>query len=362
MEGKAIEILNIFDEKGYEAYIVGGYVRDKILGKKSGDIDICTNATPKEIKSIFNDALLPYEKYGSVKLLYKKINFEITTYRMDLEYKDARKPSKIMYTDRLVIDLKRRDFTMNTLCINKKGKIVDILNNRLDIENRIIKTVGNADKKIKEDSLRILRAIRFASELNFKLDSDLKNAIICNKSLLESLSYFRKKQELNKLFSSNYVLYGLKLIKELELEKYLDINVPSNVVKTNDPLGMWVQVNHSDKYEFTNNELKYIKLIKNVIENGVITDIELYHYGNYVCYIAAQILGIDEAIIYDRYDNLPIKKSSDIDISIDDMINIINLKDKSKIKIVINDLENRIINRKLLNNYDKIKEYLTSKY
>ena len=362
MEEKAIEVLNIFNEYGYEAYIVGGYVRDKILGKNSSDIDICTNATPKEIKDIFNDAILPHERYGAINLVYRKVNFEITTYRMDLEYQNSRTPSKIMYTNKLIIDLKRRDFTMNTLCIDKNGKVLDLLNNKQDINNKIIKTVGNADRRIKEDSLRILRAIRFASELNFTLDRDLENAIISNRNLLSNLSYFRKKQELNRIFSSNYSLYGLKLIKDFGLEEFLDIKIDDNIVKTSDPIGMWVQVNQSDKYQFTNNELKYIKSIKEVIKNREITDLELYYEGNYVCYIAAQILGINEAIIYDRYDKLPIKRPSDINISVNEIIDIINIKDKSKIKIVIKDLENQIINGKLINNYDIIKKYLIQKY
>ncbi len=174
---KALELLNIFYEKGYEAYIVGGFSRDRYIGRDTVDVDICTNATPKDLKNIFKDSMLPKEQYGSVHLMYKKVNFEVTTYRMDLEYLNKRSPSKIMYTDNLIIDLKRRDFTMNTLCIDKDGKVIDLLNAKEDIKNSIIKCVGNSDKRLKEDALRILRAIRFSCELNFVLDDELKQAI-----------------------------------------------------------------------------------------------------------------------------------------------------------------------------------------
>ncbi len=193
---KALELLKIFEEHGYEAYLVGGFVRDFLLNRKSNDVDICTNATPMDIKEIFKDVKLPFEGYGSVHLTYKKVNFEITTYRMDLEYKNGRSPSKIMYTDSLFIDLKRRDFTINTLCMDSKQNIIDLLGSMVDLKHKVIKTVGNADLKLKEDSLRILRAIRFATELKFNISEDLKKSIDNNKQLLSNLSFFRKNPQI----------------------------------------------------------------------------------------------------------------------------------------------------------------------
>lgn len=359
---KALELLNIFYKNGYEAYIVGGFVRDIILNKKSFDVDICTNATPKEIKEIFNDVKLPFEGYGSVHLIYKKINFEITTYRMDLEYQDKRKPSRIVYTDKLIIDLKRRDFTMNTLCMDREGKIIDLLNATCDIEHRLIKTVGDADKKLKEDSLRILRAVRFATELDFDLSPDLENAIINNCKSVKELSYFRKKQELNKIFSSVNVLKGISLLKSFGLDEYLEIDLNEEVIKTSDPIGIWAQINPSCKYPFTSNEKNYLKAILEVLEDGMINDMELYKKGNYVCYIASQILKIDETSIYDRYDALPINKSSDIKINGKDIIDILKLEDKSKVKTILKDIEYKIVNKELLNEVSNLKEYVIATY
>lgn len=362
MLDKAIEILKTFEEKGYEAYIVGGFVRDFVLNKESVDIDIATNATPKDIQQIFHDVKLPFEQYGAVLVTYKKNVFEITTYRMDLEYRNNRFPSKIIYTDKLVIDLKRRDFTMNTLCMNSKKEILDVLGIMDDIKNRVIRCVGDADKRLEEDALRILRAIRFASVLDFDMDAFLKESIFRNRASLKNLSFYRKKQELNKIFSCANVLKGINLIREFDLESYLDIRLNDNIVKTNDPLGIWLQVNPSEEYQFTNNEKAYLKAIKHVVNDKTINDIELYHNGNYVCYIAAQILGIDAVNIYDRFDALPITKSSDVKVSQKDIIDILKLEDKSLSKSIFKEVENKILLKELVNDKDIIEKYLIDTY
>lgn len=356
-----MELLKIFEDNNYEAYLVGGFVRDYILKRQSSDVDICTNATPMQIKEIFKEVKLPFESYGSIHLNYKKVDFEITTYRMDLEYKNKRNPSKIMYTDKLEIDLKRRDFTMNTLCMDSSGKIIDLFNNRQDIDNKIIKTVGDANKKLAEDSLRILRAIRFATELNFAIDDELSYAIVQNEYLLSDLSFFRKKQELNRILLSSNVLYGISLLKKYNLDKYLDIQINDDFVKTSDLIGMWVQLKPSVKYQFTSNEKRYIKSIDDIINSGNIDDITLYKNGNYISLIAAQIMGIDERLVHDMYDKLPIKKISDIALKPRDIIDLLNIKDNYKIKDILNDLEGEILIGDLNNNKEDIKKYLTSK-
>lgn len=362
LKDKIIELLNIFYDNGYEAYVVGGYVRDLVMGKESFDVDVCTNATPREMKEIFSEINLPFENYGAVHLSYKNINFEITTYRMDLEYEDKRKPSKIIYTDKLIIDLRRRDFTINTLCMDKDGNIIDLLDVSEDIDKRIIKSVGNADKKLKQDSLRILRAIRIATQLDFEIDIELQNAIINNKEAVKNLSFYRKKEELNKIFSSPNVLKGINLLKTFGVDKYLDINLDNEIVKTNDPIGIWSQVNPVNNYPFTNNEKEYLEAILDVLRDKTITDMELYKYGNYVCYIASQILKIDSTNIYDRYDNLPIKSKDDIDVTAKEIISILKLDDKSIVKDIIKDLEVNIINGNLKNEKRKLYKYLIDTY
>ena len=143
----ALKILNKIEKNGFKAYIVGGFVRDYILGIESKDVDICTNATPKEIMTIFKDSALPKEEYGSVTLFYKNSRFDITTFRREIRYINNRKPVEIEYIDDLLEDLRRRDFLMNTLCLDKKKNIIDPLNGRIDIDNKTINTVGDADYK-----------------------------------------------------------------------------------------------------------------------------------------------------------------------------------------------------------------------
>lgn len=362
MLDKALELLKKFYENGYEAYLVGGFVRDYVINRPSIDVDVCTNATPMQVKQIFGNVELPFEQYGSVHLTYNKINFEITTYRMDLEYNNGRSPSKIMYTDKLIVDLQRRDFTMNTLCMDVNGKIIDLFNGMDDIKNKVIKCVGSAFESFSEDSLRMLRAIRFATELGFVLDEELKTAIKANRKKLEKLSYFRKKQELNRIFSSPHALVGIELLRTLKLEQYLDISFEGEVVNTNDPLGIWVQVNPGDKYPFTSNEHGYLKSIKRVLRDKKINDAELYREGNYVCYIAAQILKLDAVNIYEQFDALPIKKASDIAVKPLAIINYLKLDNHAKVKSIIKDLETKIINRELPNTKEAIIKYLDSNY
>jgi tRNA nucleotidyltransferase/poly(A) polymerase len=141
-------------------------------------------------------------KYGSVKVIYKNYKFDVTTFRKDIKYEDNRKPIKIKYINDLKKDLLRRDFTINTICIDKDENIIDMLGAKSDLDNKIIRTVGNPRYRLMEDSLRILRAIRFASILDFDIDKKTRNYIIKYGYLLRKLSSSRKKEELSKIFSS----------------------------------------------------------------------------------------------------------------------------------------------------------------
>ena len=226
----AFSLLKEITSRSYKAYIVGGFVRDYLLGIESNDIDITTNATPKQIKEIFEDSCLPTEDYGSITVIKKGVRFEITTFRKEIEYANDRKPIEIKYIDDLFRELLRRDFVINTLCMDQNGKILDYLGGQEDINNHLIRAVGCADDKFSEDCLRILRAVRFATILDFSLTDDILNAIKNNKYLLKNLSYSRKKSELEKIFTSSNYKKGIKLLLELGLDKELDIPNLSKVL------------------------------------------------------------------------------------------------------------------------------------
>ena len=358
----ALKIINKIETNGFKAYMVGGYPRDLYLNLKSADIDICTSATPKDLKDMFSGCILPKQEYGGVTIVSKNTRFEITTFRKEIKYENNRFPIKIKYIDKLLDDLERRDFTINTLCIDKNGDMIDLLKAKEDIDNKIIKSVGNSDHKIKEDILRSLRAIRFATILNFNLDKSLKKAIKKYGHFLKKLSYYRKKEELEKIFSSFNCQYGLQLIKELKLARFLDLSNFDNLVVTTSSLGMWAQLSVLDIYPFTSNEKKIIKDIKEVLDKEFIDNYVLYKYGLYVCILVGEIKKIERSEIVKNYNNLTIFNKKDIKIKSDDICKILNKKPGLFLKEIFYDLESKILNGQLNNEKENLEKYIKSVY
>lgn len=356
-----MEVLNIFNEHGYLAYIVGGYVRDMLLDKKSFDIDICASATPREIMELFDIEKLSEINYGSVKIIYKNIKFDVTTFRRDIKYEDNRKPIKIKYIKDLKKDLLRRDFTINTFCIDKDGNVLDELNIREDLIDRKIKTVGNPRYKIKEDSLRILRAVRFATILDFTIDDKTKTYIKKYACLLKKLSYQRKKDELNKIFTSPNKERGRELLKNLKLLKYLELEKLDHITMCDDLLGIWAQLDVQDIYPFTKHEKAQMAKIKELM-NKELNDYNLYNYGPYLCTIVGQIKKVNTSKLMENYDKLPIKSSSEIKITPLEISEIVDKPAGIYIKEIINDLEKQIISGKLPNNKKNLTNYIIEKY
>lgn len=223
MPEEIFEILKILNNLNYKAYLVGGALRDYLLGKSTNDYDIASSARAEEIEEIFKDYphSSPGKKFGTVIVNFKELNVEITTFRIDSKYEDHRRPESVVFADNIETDLKRRDFTINALAMDKDKKIIDIMDSRKDLENRLIKSVGDPDKKIKEDALRMLRAVRFASQLNFKIDEDLKNAIKNNKELINYIAKERIQVEFNKILLSDKPSIGLDLLEEVGLLEIL---------------------------------------------------------------------------------------------------------------------------------------------
>ena len=253
-------VLKKLESNGFEAYIVGGYVRDLLVGNISYDIDICTNALPKDLHNIFplNNGS---NTYGGFNLKIKKYNVDITTYREEIKYEN-RKPIEIKYINNLVKDLERRDFTINSICMNYHGKIIDLIGGVDDINNRIIRMIGNIDKKLEEDPLRILRAIRFSAILDFRIEEELSNKLKENVFLIKFLSDIRIKNELNKILISENYKRGLKLLEEYNILKLLEISY-DDIVYVNDINGMWAQLHYKKDFAFTNQEKENIMKTRN---------------------------------------------------------------------------------------------------
>ena len=222
-------ILDELNKAGYEAYIVGGAVRDYILKKEPKDWDITTSATPDKVKEIFNKTIDTGLKHGTVTAMMDGVGYEITTFRIDGNYSDGRHPDKILYTTNLEEDLKRRDLTINAMAMDKNENIIDIFGGIKDLEDGIIRTVGNPNDRINEDALRMLRAIRFSAVLDSVLDENLYNAIKENKELIKNVSWERIEAEITKILLSDNPerlldIYNLGLMEYImpEFEQMVD--------------------------------------------------------------------------------------------------------------------------------------------
>lgn len=198
--------VNMLISGGFEAGVVGGCTRDAILGLEPNDWDVCTSATPKEIQEVFKNyrQLDVGIKHGTITIIFDKEAIEITTYRIDGDYADGRRPDHVCFTKNLVEDLKRRDYTINAIFYNDKTGIIDPFFGITDIENKLIRCVGNPELRLKEDSLRILRGIRFSSCLGFKIEESTKKAIFKYKQLLNKVSIERITSEFVKTINGKF--------------------------------------------------------------------------------------------------------------------------------------------------------------
>ena len=235
-------LIDTIYENGYEAFMVGGCVRDNILNLIPNDYDITTNAKPKEIINIFKNYKIIDTgiKHGTVSIILNNNIYEITTYRIEGEYENNRRPKTVEFTSSIEEDLRRRDFTINAMAYNKQFGIIDKFNGLEDLQNRIIKTVGNPDERFKEDGLRMIRAIRFSSKLGFNIDENTLNGIYKNSYIIKNISTERINDEFTKILLSDnpqniILLYKTNIFKYLgihcnlnrdyykELEKYINI-------------------------------------------------------------------------------------------------------------------------------------------
>lgn len=321
---KTVEfIIDTIYENGYEAFIVGGCVRDFILGISPNDYDIATSANPEKILSIFNDfkTITNGIKHGTVGIIIDDNIYEITTYRIEGEYEDNRRPKEVKFTKNIVEDLKRRDFTINAMAYNYKVGLIDEFGGIKDINQNLIRTVGNPDERFNEDGLRIIRAIRFSSKLGFKIEEVTLNSIYKNSKLIKNISQERITNEFNKIILSKYpekinLLYKTKIFDYLNIYDdfnqneydYLSKNLPI-LTKCNDKIEDRLLLleylianrginNINKQYE----QLKYYK--NNIQPNNIVNKLK---YSNKIidyCNNLIEYMFIQEEII----DKVEIKK------------------------------------------------------
>ena len=211
----ALTILKTFRQAGFEAYVVGGCVRDSILGRVPGDWDICTSALPEETKALFKKTVDTGIKHGTVTVLLKDERYEVTTFRQDGEYLDHRKPREVTFVRSLTEDLRRRDFTVNAMAMDEFGVISDPFGGQEDLKKGILRAVGDGNLRFQEDSLRILRGLRFSAQLGFSLEESTVLAMKDNRHLLKSISGERIYQELCKLIMAPYAVWVLRTYPDI---------------------------------------------------------------------------------------------------------------------------------------------------
>jgi len=222
-------IITTLETAGYSAYIVGGSVRDSLRGKTPKDWDVATSAKPEDVKKLFRRTIDTGLKHGTVTVLEKKDCIEVTTYRIDGKYTDGRRPDDVKFSSDIHEDLARRDFTINAIAYNPLKGIVDPFEGCFDLKNELIKCVGNPKERFEEDSLRMLRGIRFAAQFGYKIQTDTLRAMSAQPSRLSIVSKERVREELSKLLMGDYVEY-INLLQEAGLTLYAldaEINIKS---------------------------------------------------------------------------------------------------------------------------------------
>jgi len=220
---KAKPILEKIEAHQHEAYFVGGCVRDLLLKRSIKDIDITTSATPEEIQKIFPKVIPVGIEHGTVIVRHQHESYEVTTFRLDGDYSDGRHPDSVEFIKNIDKDLERRDFTINALAMDVNGKIIDLFDGRMDLEKCMIRTVGDGYKRFKEDALRIIRSLRFSSQLGFSIHPDTLEQMIACKADIALISTERITNEIEKFFAGSFIEKGMDYLYQTEIYQVLPI-------------------------------------------------------------------------------------------------------------------------------------------
>jgi len=259
---EALPILEKIRRAGYEAYFVGGSVRDAILGRPIHDVDIASSSYPEETKSIFERTIDVGIEHGTVLVLENHREYEITTFRTEDVYVDFRRPSSVTFVRSLEEDLKRRDFTVNAFALSEEGEIIDLFNGLEDLETRILRAVGEATERFNEDALRIMRGFRFQASLGFDLEEETFKAMADCAPLLEKISVERIFIELDKLLLAPFWRKGLEGVIASQSYQYLPL-------LQNSQLSLEKLFQLSMDYTFTSSEQAWAALLLTLDENKV---------------------------------------------------------------------------------------------
>lgn len=386
---EAIPIIEQLNEHGHEAYFVGGSVRDLLLNRKIGDIDIATSAKPDEIQKIFPKTIDVGVQHGTVIVLYNGKPYEVTTFRTEGEYEEYRRPKYVRFVSSLQEDLKRRDFTINALAMDKNGRILDYVNGMQDLENRMIRTVGDPYERFSEDALRMLRALRFVSQLSFQLEEKTMQAITAWHNLLQNISIERITAEFEKLLagaSANDAIHLLALTnvyqhmpglsrKKERLNKLLSYPLHDLCEREEYWTVLLFVLETDDAESFLRNWKLPRKVIKKVCKHLELLNCLLEK--NWTAFLLYKA-GLEDALQLERirqvlqkeqneealqklhksYEQLPIHSRKELAITGNDILNIVPKKPGKWVEEYLTLVEQQVVNGLIENNSGKIKEWL----
>lgn len=380
---KAKPILENLQSHSFQAYYVGGSVRDYIMNKSIHDIDITTSATPDEIESIFEKTIPIGREHGTINVVYQGEQYEVTTFRAEGEYIDHRRPNEVYFVRNLFEDVKRRDFTMNAIAMDMDYQIHDYFNGQQDIADKVIRTVGDPSERFNEDALRIIRGLRFQSQLGFQLDTDTFNAMVQHISDISHLSIERIVVELKKLMLGNAIKQSFNNLKQFQAFSYMPFfkhfDLSKIIIEQPMPLTVFIALlkvqqpnttsNISD-LKMSNQEKKYINKIIEIIEDipKVQTKLQLklfvYDYGkedilevlSYADTLKVNNIAtnspfiINSRTIVEVAQTLPIHSRKEVDINGKDILTVTDKPSGPWLKTTLREIERAIIAGEV-NNY-----------
>lgn len=379
------KIIETLQTQGFEAYVVGGAVRDNVLGKPATDIDIATSALPEEVKSTFPRSIDVGIAHGTIVVLMDECAIEVTTFRTDGEYVDHRRPTHVTFVRSLEEDMKRRDFTMNAMALTKDEEIIDLFGGKEDIQNGIIRTVGDPNHRFGEDALRMLRAIRFSAQLNFQLEEKTSEAITNNAISIQNISVERISNELEKIWLSAFPINALKEIEKTKIGQWLPgaLNWSSKMWEQFDDNKATVHgwtflslLQNKDKqekipslYRLSNQQKMEIQQIVKAVqlrEQRFFSTVYLYQFSEETLVTAEKFVKIlfptiettDSTTIVEMKKALPIQSIKELSITGNDLMKWLDKPGGPWLKEMINEIVQAILHKEIDNHPEQIKEWI----
>ncbi|MCI2947545.1 CCA tRNA nucleotidyltransferase [Staphylococcus caledonicus] len=387
---KAQPILETIENNEFEAYFVGGSVRDYLMNRAIHDIDITTSATPDEVEEMFDKTIPIGKEHGTVNVVYNKENYEVTTFRAEAEYLDHRRPSEVYFVRDLKEDLQRRDFTINAIAMDKNYNVYDYFDGQRDINQQVIRTVGNAQERFSEDALRIVRGLRFQAQLGFSLDEATYSAMQGQIADIEHLSIERIIVEFKKLIKGKNVSQSYHNSLNLGLFNYVpffkELDMSETTITVPVSFEIWLAIlmakSQSERslaiLKLSNKEKSMIQLYKKIIlelPNVNSKDafrIFVYDYGeqnileifSIQSLLTLNNLAISSPLIVNAQSinevaqQLPIQERKEMNINGGDLLNYFHKKSGPWIKEVLREIECAIITNKIQNVKKEILEWV----